>query len=253
MKPFNDIPYIIHGSEDSIDIDAFFIMDKEDVDFSNLQETKLICEQLSSHYGFNGNLVTVNGDTVDQCYKGSVDEVNNGMLYTYHLHQQKYHLPIKNRVERDIDLKMLRTIRGILTMFSRTEMRLDIKRALRSGNLYEKIEVLKYIDFTKEYNFSSKGDKADIYKFFAFQLGQTVQLSLGTEIYTKHELATQEIDIACFLYREFQPQSLKYIDHLFGDFLSYISHSMNVVHLNEDYIENDYGLLSVKDEKYVKK
>jgi hypothetical protein len=61
-------------------------------------------------------------------------------------------------VDRDLGVKVERACRVILSFFSRTEKRLDIKRALRSG-LDVKVDVLSNIYFLLDQNFGTKKDR----------------------------------------------------------------------------------------------
>lgn len=62
---------------------------------------------------------------------------------------------------------MLRTIRGLLSYCSRTQWRDIVKKALQSGDLEQKIEVLKTLDLNQIEDFD-KNTKIEAYKFFCF-------------------------------------------------------------------------------------
>lgn len=83
---------------------------------------------------------------------------------------------------------MIRVARFILSFFSREpELRTTIKSALR-GDLNERLEALKLIDFTKYTEFPKKKEKKeDIYKVCAFQFAQVCALTANEEIYSKEE------------------------------------------------------------------
>lgn len=116
------------------------------------------------------------------------DEVNNALYYTYNLHKQVYPNIISGPVERDLNLKIIRSTRGILSFFSRTDMRLEIKTSLK-GDMDDRLKVLKKIDFKKMVDFPGKKEsKKDIYKIISFQYGQLFSLVDGFEkdSYTKN-------------------------------------------------------------------
>jgi hypothetical protein len=77
---------------------------------------------------------------------------------------------------RDWKLKRDRTIRGLLSYFSRTEHRVAIKAALRSDCLKDKLEALRLIRLQDIPDFGKKGKNEDVYKFIAFQIAQTNSL-----------------------------------------------------------------------------
>ena len=95
------IEYYVHGSKDSIDIDTFFVVDQ----LSDIKhENKILCDKLSQETNTNGNIITIDRDKgiVTGVYKGTVDEVNNGLLRTYSLHDQHFPCPIKMTLPRDV-------------------------------------------------------------------------------------------------------------------------------------------------------
>jgi len=166
----------IHGSEDSLDIDTYYIVDK----VPSFQESKEFCDSIKDE---NANLLELDNEGhVCACYKGTIDECNNSLFTTYNLHEQSYPLLIKSMVERDKWLKSLRAVRIILSHLSRTQYRKDVKAALK-GSMYERIQLLKSIDLNAidfdslEHNQSGK----DVMKIIAFQAGQTLGLLGGHE------------------------------------------------------------------------
>lgn len=136
----------------------------------------------------NSNLAILGQNKLLEIYKGTLDECNNSLIDTYHLHTN-YEQYVKDRFKRDIQIKALRTARVILSFLSRTEFRSIIKKALKS-DLTEKLEVLKIIDLSKiSYLGSRNIIFKDYVKTIAFQLGQTNSLMLNnTELYTKESI-----------------------------------------------------------------
>jgi hypothetical protein len=241
-------PFILHGSEDSLDTDAFFIVPNELFTNCSFQELKELCDTLSKIYDFNGNLVSIENFIVKNFYKGTVDEVNNGMLYTYHLHKQKYFLPVMNKVPRHKEMKLIRCFRGILSMFSRTSMRTLVKQALKSEILADRLDVLESIDFNKQYDFSAKGTTPDIYKFFAFQLAQTHALVCGDiEIYTKKQVIdTYDSGNIYNIIHRLPELDFNYLNILLEDLINYSEN----LDLNSPVIKTEFGNLNILKEKY---
>ena len=188
----------IHGSEDSTDTDVIYIVDE----LPDKAECKKWCSEDSSE---NRNLATIVDGHIDKVYKGSPDEVNNALLRTYPCHKQEYPLLITSKVERNLEIKVIRSMRMILSHLSRTEMRPSIKAALHS-DWFTRKRVLQEIaenfyNITindKNHQMSAK----DILKVEAFQLGQTTALIYGEELYTKWEISQKYPYLHPYLYRE---------------------------------------------------
>lgn len=179
----NIVGSYIYGSEDSTDVDIAYIVDE----LPSLQECKKFC---SSDKNENRNLITIDNGIITKCYKGTIDELNNAILDTYNLHKQTTELLINRKVNRDIPLKLIRSIRAMLSHLSRSQYRKEIKLALRS-NWTTRLETLdnirlETIDFD---NLNNNMSKEDILKIFAFQIGQCRPLILANkEYYTKSEI-----------------------------------------------------------------
>lgn len=188
----------IYGSEDSTDVDIAYIVDE----LPSLQECKKFC---SDDKNENRNLITINDGIITNCYKGTIDELNNAILDTYNLHKQNTELLINRNVDRDIPLKFIRSIRAMLSHLSRSQYRKEIKLALRS-NWYKRLEVLLNIDLVNiEFsNLNNNMLREDILKLFAFQIGQCLGLIYGkTELYTKNEIIEWTDNNISYCFREY--------------------------------------------------
>lgn len=246
-------PYFTHGSEDSLDTDVYFVVDKLS---DRLDDNKKLCDQLSHDNGVNGNLICVQDGIVSAVFKGTVDEVNNSLFSTYGLHKQDFPNPIIGLVERDICLKWVRVVRGILSHCSRTEHREIVKMALRSDNIVDKVAVLRSLDFTKIETFN-KEPAAEVYKFICFQSAQYLGLLSNKEIYTKSQAAEflGNEEIQKFLYR--QPANVESLNRLvwaISTFLPIKSKDAEYS-IDEDgkIFKTPFGSLVVKTEKYLPK
>lgn len=206
-KSFEDFKFYLFGSEDSTDYDVLIQVDNipQDIDkahnickyYNDVLSKILTDKELNCNLGVfkDGHLVNV--------FKGTVDELNNVIFYTYDNHKQFFPNPISTLVERDIDEKILRVARFIITFYSRTELRPLIKAALR-GDLRQKLEVLKKIDFSTMVSFPGKKEKIeDIYKVLAFQFGQVFSLIDGHESdsYTKNGIIKNYSNLSNLLKR----------------------------------------------------
>jgi hypothetical protein len=239
----------IHGSEDSTDLDVIYVVDE----LPSLQECKTFCSDKEE----NRNLITVENGIVTSVYKGTQDEVNNALLDTYKLHEQEYPLLVERKVERDVHIKAIRAVRGILSHLSKSMFRPEIKNALR-GSWSVRIETLQMIyDHFDEIDFDSlqnnmSGD--DVKKLIAFQIGQVLALTDFVELYTKSEIASYFTDLKPYLYRNSTDnENLKEYLFLFIHCLT----KNNMFDYTEDGTEVtfgfSYGTYDVKIEKKINK
>jgi hypothetical protein len=239
----------IHGSEDSTDLDVIYVVDE----LPSLQECKTFCSDKEE----NRNLITVENGIVTSVYKGTPDEVNNALLDTYKLHEQEYPLLVERKVERDVHIKAIRAVRGILSHLSRSMFRPEIKNALR-GSWSVRIETLQMIyDHFDEIDFDSlqnnmSGD--DVKKLIAFQIGQVLALTDFVELYTKSEIASYFTDLKPYLYRNSTDnENLKEYLFLFIHCLT----KNNMFDYTDDGTEVtfgfSYGTYDVKIEKKINK
>lgn len=180
--------YIYFGSEDSTDIDSLVVVKKP---LSNKDAKEFIKSVSKDNYDIN--ICTVKDGYVDWCYKGTPDELNNCVYITYDLHKQKVKNPVIGLVQRDIGLKAIRTIRGVLSYSSRTKLRPIIKRALKDDSLYTKTDVITAVieNYAQNSVFvdmvfnNPKATPSDVSKFLAYQMIQTLALYDGIEVFTK--------------------------------------------------------------------
>jgi hypothetical protein len=189
-----DLIYYIHGSSDSTDKDVIYVLDT----MPSITECKKFCDGKGIN---NGNIITVKDGIVLSAFKGSVDEVNNSLLSTYSLHEQKFPLIITHKVKRDVILKDIRVVRKILSTFTRTQYRKTVKEALR-GSWHNKISLLKNLDYGSiDLDNVEKSSKKDLLKSFAFQIGQALALHNGVELYTKREIREYFPDLEPYIQR----------------------------------------------------
>lgn len=234
----------IHGSEDSTDLDIFYVFDK----MPSFDECRKFC---SANPDENRNIIVIKNGVVTNCFIGTVDEVNNSLIDTYNLHEQKYPLLVTKRLERDKEIKYVRAIRGILSNLSRTQYRAEIKKAL-NGNWNERLQCVKNIDFTT-IDFDSLNKRMagnDILKVLAFQIGQSLGLIEGVELYTKSSISNQYEDLRPFLYRQ---DADKNILNAYRDVLIDYLEKIKVQEIDERtvYFESSKKALELIHETYV--
>lgn len=198
--------FYIFGSENSTDYDILVEVDE----ILPIEKSHDICKSFNVELSkilkdkpINSNLAVIKNDRIVEVFKGTSDELNNVLFYTYDNHEQYFDNPIKEPIIRDIDEKILRVSRFIITFFSRTDLRVLVKSALR-GDLKDKLKVLKSLDFVTMNDFSGKKEKIeDIYKVIAFQFGQVFSLIDGYESdsYTKNGVIKNYPDLKNILNR----------------------------------------------------
>ena len=225
-------PIFTHGSEDSLDHDIYVIFDQ----IPSFKEAKSYCQNLKE---MNPNILVLKDGFVFWSFKGTVDECNNSLFYTYGLHKQKYNNPIKEILERDLDLKLVRTIRGLLSYFSKTDKRIEVKKALRSNSWAEKYSVLKKLQLSRNINYV-KCNHEELFKFFAFQIGQTLSLIQdGEELFTKKSVAKKYPEIEDFLYRKIDSDE-SLLQSFYINFITLIEKEISEIK-NERYLSNFSG------------
>jgi hypothetical protein len=185
---------IVHGSEDSLDVDVFYVFDQ----MPSFFDCQTFCSADPSE---NRNIITIEDGVVSGCFKGTIDEINNGLIKTYPLHKQKDKNPIRCPVERDMLIKSIRVMRCLLSHCSRTAYRSEVKKALKSSDWQLRLDTLRKIDFSSLSDFQ-KDSRENVLKVFAFQVGQLLGLFNNLELYTKSSTAATFPVLKPFLYRE---------------------------------------------------
>jgi len=231
-----------HGSEDSLDNDVYYVFDS----LPSYRECQKFCSEDPDE---NRNIIVVNDGVVVDCFKGTPDEVNNGLFHTYSLHQQEHPLIINKLLERDVLIKSIRVVRCFLSHFSRTTYRDIVKSALKSYDWSFRLGVFSQLNLIGLENYGKNRNPKDILKTFAFQIGQNLQLFENNEIYTKKEANALYPRLRGFLYREpmtdMEPlQSNK-------DVLYYILKNIKFIQKDDYVIFPSYGKkINVKEESY---
>lgn len=206
MHPFN-----IFGSPSSQDYDVMVFLAASQIP-ATIKERGNLCKHYDKALGIllpdkkvNTNIAVANEHgIISQVHKGTVDEVNNSIFYTYQYHNQFHPLQVVRQVERDVDLKLLRGMRIILSFLSRTEHREAVKKALQS-DLLAKCKTLQEINLKTGLeniaDFGKNNAKEDVLKNIAFQIGQCLGLMEGVEYYTKEAIAHAYPLLECYLLR----------------------------------------------------
>lgn len=236
--------FVFFGSEDSTDIDIMFFIDNP----LKIEECRVLAKELKFALGLkysDVNLCSVKCGYVNWCYKGTIDEVNNMIATTYKLHKQAHPCPIYEFMPRNINIKIHRVFRGILSHLSRTEFRPEIKKALRNiDNIKLVSEVLSKIKLSKITDLKKNNSNlVNFYKFLGFQIGQVYGLIDGVELYTKIDIATAYPELTELLYRK--PFDVTRLDSIFENFMIKIKSIKNTWLYENNYYNFDDDCSSV--------
>ena len=231
------------GSKSSIDYDVMIFIEsipesvedcKELCEYYNKEINKIIIDNNLPNKKINSNLATLKNGVIQNIHKGMICECNNSLYLTYNNFYQLYPNNIERLVSRDIDHKILRCFRIILTFLSRTIYRKEVKKSLRN-NLLEKINVLKNIDFTNIDFGNRNGEPIDIWKSISFQIGQTLLLTNGIECYSKEEICNHLPELRGFIMRDTQLYDFKSIIKYLNELSDYVvNKKLYLLELNEN-------------------
>lgn len=207
-----EIPYQLFGSSSSEDLDVVFFVTELGSIAENSSVAKTYAAQLAVEIGsakvINPNLAIVSQGALVKVYKGTVDELNNALYHTYALHTQMHPLQITQVLPRDVELKIIRCTRTVLSYFSRTEWREMVKKAL-AGDIRDKFICLQQLNIGLYGEEVNGIPKTQFLKTVAFQMGQTLALMEGVECYTKETISGQ--------YPQLQPYLIRHVDAPVGD------------------------------------
>jgi hypothetical protein len=241
LENLSETPFYIFGSENSQDYDIIVAVDEIP---QNIDAAHNICKYWNDRLSktltdkpLNCNLGVFRDGKLVDVFKGTVDELINVIYYTYNNHKQFYPNPISEPVVRDVDEKILRVARFLITFYSRTHLRTQIKAALR-GDLKQKLKVLKQLDFTQMTEFPGKKERyEDIWKTISFQFGQLFSLIDGFEkdSYTKNGIINNYPDLSNMLKRQpLNKSDLEILNKYLERFIKLIESRIDNIKLTEN-------------------
>lgn len=240
-----EIKYEIrHGSVESIDEDYYLVV-KE---LPTQPEFKEFLKTTTKDY----NCITIEDGKVTGCLRGTVDEINNSIYYTFSNHKQSIsENPIKNLVERDVFIKVNMVVRDLLSHVSRTHLRVEVKKALTECVLSKRIRVLHLISLTTIEDFG-KTTKQEALKIYAQRIGLLIALLEGKELFDKSDYKDV---FKPFLYRrEITPDNVVLLDYWLHSLTNKLMLYFDVVvdyEVGEIVHLNDGKVFDVKYEKYI--
>lgn len=236
----------LFGSKSSIDYDAMVFVESIP---DSIEVCKSMCEMydkeisniLKSHKypikKVNSNLAVVENGILTDIHKGMVCECNNSLYLTYFNFKQIYPNQITKLVPRNVDLKILRCYRIILSFLSRSFYREEVKKALK-GNLSQKIDILLSINYTKMDFGNRNGEPIDIWKALAFQVAQTLLLTKNIELYSKEDICNHIPGLSGFILRN-------------TDYYNYDIFRQNLVELSNYILVNKSYLLGFNEKSWI--
>ncbi len=200
--------YYRFGSKDSLDIDILI----EHPESTGLEKDKDLIKSIKNQYhqidDWNVNIISIeNGEVVKSIpSKGFPDGVNNSLYETYHLHNQKFPFPLTRKLERNIVAAIEKCLTAIFTFYKRTlqnDFYESIPKEIKNGkaSMELRLNKLNEIDFNLlPYDDDTKNKNA--FKSIAFNIGQTISLINGIEIYTKADLVYLHPELSSIIKRE---------------------------------------------------
>ncbi|WP_299674464.1 hypothetical protein [uncultured Tenacibaculum sp.] len=196
-------PYQIFGSKSSVDLDVCFFVDELNSIQENHETIKTYIEKsnIDTNKVINANLAIIEKGIVIACFKGEEDELNNALYETYKIHKQQFEKRIIRKVNRNVEARIERCLRSLVSYFTRTEFRVKVKEALR-GSIKDKVVFLEGIQLDQIKDFGKNGSQIEVYKTIAFQLGITLALLESVELYTKEGIIEYYPNLENYLLRK---------------------------------------------------
>jgi hypothetical protein len=194
----------IFGSPSSVDLDVVVFVAGVGTIHESSQQCKHFSTALQSKTNtaktINVNLAVVEGGVISDVFKGTFDELNNALYHTYLNHEQFHPQLVTRLLERDLDMKIVRSVRKLVSCFTRTHLRPKAKQALKEG-LVERISFLKTIVFSDIESYGKYGAAPEVHKLIAFTIAQTQALLAGVELYSKEEAGQRYPNLKIYLIR----------------------------------------------------
>ena len=206
------IEYYVCGSKDSLDTDILLVHP----DVTGIEQDKYLWDPIKSKYckqypmicNWKPNLILIENGYVTKSVpsKGNSDGVHNSFFETYHLHFQKFKFPLKEKVLRDVISAIDICLERIFMFYKNSSNQKDYYYSIpvqiinRSANIIERVYWLNNVDLNLPLVLK-KGDEIGAYKRIAFNIGHTISLIKGTEVYTKQELVYYHPSLECIIKR----------------------------------------------------
>lgn len=244
---------ITHGSKTSVDNDIYLVVDEIPTkqEFSDLKHAMIS----------DVNCIKIENGQVVGCFKGTVDEINNSIYYTFDNHPQHIEeCPVKSPVEREYFKKSVSSLREMLAFVSRTQYRDTVKKAIKSPDLSLKIDTLKSIKISEIKDFE-KAQKEEVYKFFSQQICMITSLIKSVkegnpESFDKEEFVLEYPKLKPFLFREKDKteEHLPFLEDAISEYSDFLKvHLFEMIETTEGslYHLKNGKILNIKNEQYL--
>lgn len=184
-------PYYFFGSPNSVDIDVMI----DHPMARNFHGDKQIVAELKATYPaietWDINLVRIANDKIVYAQKGLVDCCHNSLYGTAGFHNQNFEIPLKTPVKRNLPLAVADCVVTLLMATKKKPhkefYKNQVSPALKSPEWATRTSVLAAVDFDIPL-IDVVSENSKYLKSLAFDLGQTISLLNGIEIYTKQEI-----------------------------------------------------------------
>ena len=201
-----------HGSPNSLDLDRLYIFPHALINSVVGDQARAILDDGI----IDVNLMDLDDDGyICDNHKGQNDEIHNALTTTYPMHTQIFPLPSNfgGKVQRAVALKWLTAMRRIFIRLTEVEVARDLaKRTLRNHDTSVGPAAFAELNFSE----IIPATNLDHAKTFAFQMGQTVGLFDGLDLFTKDDIAKAYPVLESFIRRDRETSLRK--AHLLDEF-----------------------------------
>lgn len=148
----------IFGSSNSLDVDMVvpvpptWMDEKKHTGLLYCNKLKEQIQQMHptmANKDLDVNIVVVQDGVIVWCLKGSSDETNNAVFYTYKFHTQEHSCLVARPIARNVQAKIERTCRTITSFFKRSAHRAQCAKALKSQDVSTQLSFLQGLNFAK--------------------------------------------------------------------------------------------------------
>lgn len=220
-EPFDLKGIYRYGSNTSTDIDLFIAIDRipenNREDRQNIEELRemvkyVILDSMKvNDKRIDYSFIHVSDDgVIDWCEYDDLEECNNALYYTFDHHVYNNAVvrvnPVKRKLTQNVSFKIVKVVRQLLTLLSRTEYRDDVKYLLKNGTFKQRLEfVIRMVSeqkFSKIQTFNKNLDDVEILKDIAFSFIQLYSLIEDVDVFCKKDACLRFPDLAPFILRE---------------------------------------------------
>lgn len=191
-----------HGSHDSKDVDLMYAFSSQ---VSNYNDYLTFTTGAASKEDRNIVVIDSKMGVVSTGFRASNDELNNGIMCTFHLHLQTCENPVKKKIKRLVLLKSITTILSVLLKVRKLTCRDAILSVIHTKHLNELKSVFASLNFEQLIEEMS----VEEIKFVAFRIGMCLALVMGHELFTKQTVSQYLPQLEAMIYRRTSKETSK--------------------------------------------